>query len=110
MKFSSLNYASNAWSRIITRYLVSVSNSNLYLSRCIRNSLSVGEGYTLGVLIQTKERYSKLAQTGFLADSQALGPLDGVEENLEAVAILLGAFSCPLWVLGALNMTLGVGH
>lgn len=48
MKFSSLNYASNAWSRIITRCLVSVSNSNLYLSRCIRNSLSVGEGYTLG--------------------------------------------------------------
>lgn len=61
-------------------------------------------------LIQTKEWYSKLAQTGFLADSQALGPLDGVEENLEAVAILPGAFSCPSGVLGAPDMALGVGH
>ena len=39
-----------------------------------------------------------------------LGPLDGVEENGEAVPVLPGSLSSPARVLGAANMALGVRH
>jgi hypothetical protein len=48
---------------------------------------------------------------GLLAITLQLpSPVYGVEEDLEAVAVLFCALPCPVGVLGAPNMPLGVGH
>ena len=42
--------------------------------------------------------------------SQILNPLDRVQENLKAIAILPGALPCPTGMLGASDVALRVGH
>ena len=41
---------------------------------------------------------------------QILRPLNRVQKNLKAVAVLFGPESCPLGMLGTENVALGVGH
>ena len=54
--------------------------------------------------------YRSSVGEGSVACLQILSPFDGILENLEAVAVLRGSMPCPLWVLDASDMALGVGH